>query len=119
MYQIPKNLDLSKIIGQAISQIHIGKYDFQFDLGDVHFAVQSPIKLFKDKKVIALWQEGVWPEKGFIELFNLNVINFLIPDNYTIIIQFEESLELHLYDNSDQYESMQITIKSESISWII
>ena len=119
MYRIPKEIDLSKIIGQFITQIHVGKYDLQFDLGDVHFAIQSPIKLFKNGVIIAFWEENRWPEKGFIEVFNLDVINFRIPDDITIIIQFEDNLEMHLSDNSDQYETMQINIKGEQGPWII
>ncbi len=113
MYRIPKELDLSKTVGEFTTQINVGKYDIQFDFGDVHFAVQSPIKILKEGKLIATWEEGIWPESGFIEIFNLPVSSVQIPDDRTIIIKFENKLEMHLSDNSDQYESMQISIKGE------
>jgi hypothetical protein len=119
MYRIPKELDLSKIVGEFTTQINVGKYDIQFELGDVHFAVQSPIEILKDGKLIAKWQEGSWPESGFLEIFNLPVASVQVPNDKTIIIKFENNLEMHLTDNSEQYESMQISIKGESGPWII
>jgi len=119
MYRIPKELDLSKAVGEFTTQIHVGKYDIQFEFGDVHFAIQSPIKVINKGEVIATWVEGVWPESGFIEIFNVPVSGVNFPDDRTIIIIFENNLEMHLSDNSDQYESMQISIKGESGPWII
>ena len=119
MYRIPKELDLSKVVGEFTTQVCVGKYDIQFDLGDVHFAVQSPVKIFKDGNVIAEWEEGKWPASGFIDIFNVPVTSVQIPDDITIIINFENSLEMHLTDSSDQYESIQISIKGESGPWII
>jgi hypothetical protein len=117
MYRIPKKLDLSEIVGEFTTQINVGKYDIQFELGSVHFIIQSPIKILKDGNLVAKWEEGKWPEAGFVEIFNIPVIDVQIPDDRTIIIKFENSLEMHLSDNSDQYESMQINIKGQS--WII
>ncbi len=119
MYRIPKNLDLTKAVGEFTTQICVGKYDIQFDLGDVHFAVQSPIALMKNGGMLAKWEEGVWPENGFIEIFNVNVSEINIPDDRTIIILFENDIEMHLIDNSDQYECMQISIKGDPQEWII
>jgi hypothetical protein len=119
MYRIPQNLDLSKAIGQFTTQICVGKYDIQFNLGDVHFAVQSTILLTKNGKIIAKWSEGIWPENGFIEIFNVNVSKITIPDNKSIIILFENNIEMHLKDDSDQYECMQISINGDPKEWII
>ena len=119
MYRIPKNLDLSKAIGQFTTQICVGKFDIQFNLGDVHFAVQSPILLTKNGDTIAKWSGEDWPEKGFLEIFNVNVSKVLIPDDKTIIILFENNIEMHLIDDSDQYECMQISINGDPKEWII
>lgn len=118
MYRIPKELDLSKAVGEFTTQIRVGKYDIQFEFGDVHFAVQTPIKLLKSGEVVATWEEGKWPESGFIEIFNVPISNINIPDDKTIVITFENNLEMHLSDNSDQFESMQISINGESGPWI-
>ncbi len=119
MYHIPKELDLSKAVGEFTTQIKVGKYDIQFEFGDVHFIVQSPIKILKEGKMITAWEEGVWPESEFIEIFNVPVAEIQIPDDRTIILKLENNLEIHLSDSSDQYESMQILIKGEPGPWII
>ena len=111
MYRIPKDLDLSKAVGEFTTQIRVGQFDMQFDFGDVSFAVQSPITLLDDGKVIAKWQEDSWPEEGFLRIFNVPISKIQVPDDRTIIIEFENKVEMHLVDSSDQYESMQITIK--------
>jgi hypothetical protein len=111
MVGIPRDIDLSKIIGQFTTQIRIGKYDFQFDLGDVSFCLYSPIKVLKDEQLHATWKEGSWPDSGFLEIFNVPVSGFEIPDDRTIIIEFENSLEMYLIDKSNGYESMNIWVK--------
>ncbi|MDH3903501.1 MAG: hypothetical protein OEU84_15105 [Xanthomonadales bacterium] len=95
MFGIPSDIDLSKIIGQFTTQIRIGKYDFQFDLGDVSFCIYSPIKVLKDEQLHAAWKEGSWPDSGFLEIFNVPVSGFEIPDDRTIIIEFENGLEMY------------------------
>ncbi len=114
MYRIPKDLDLSKAVGEFTTQIRVGQFDMQFDFGEVSFAVQSPITLLEDGKVITNWKEDSWPEEGFLKIFNVPVSKIKIPDDRNIIIEFENKVEMHLVDSSDQYESMQITIKGEA-----
>ncbi len=50
MYRIPKDLDLSQIVGTFTTQLRVGQFDLQFTLGDPHhqvtFAVQSAVNLF-------------------------------------------------------------------------
>ena len=119
MYGIPKDLDLSKIVGQFTTQLCLGAFDLQFDFGDIHFAVQSEIKLFKAGKEQAAWEAGEWLPEGFSQLFNLEVAGISIPNTKEIVITFEGGLEMHLYDNSEQYESMHIRIKGDPTTYII
>lgn len=119
MNRIPENIDLSKAIGEFTTQIHVGKFDIQLSFGDVTFSVQSPIVLLEGGIVIANWKENTWPEKGFLRIFNVPIEKIEVPDDRTIILVFEGDLELHLVDNSDQYESMQISIKGLSEPYII
>ena len=111
MYRIPENIDLSKAIGEFTTQIHVGMFDIQFRFGDVSFSVQSPIILLEGGKVIAKWEENTWPEKGFLRIFNVPIEKIEVPDDRTIILVFEGGVEMHLVDNSDQHESIQISIK--------
>jgi len=55
MYRIPKELDLSPIVGDFTTQIKIGQFDLQFTIGDVSFAIQSPVNLFHGGELIADW----------------------------------------------------------------
>lgn len=119
MYRISPDLDLSKAIGQFATQIHVGQFDLQFHFGPVKIAVQSPIRLERDGSLLGEWKEGQWPSPAFIEVMNTNITSCEIPNNQTIIITFENGIKMHLTDNSDQYECMQITIKGEQIQWII
>lgn len=119
MYRIPEEIDLSKAIGEFTTQIHVGKYDIQFGFGDIHFAILSPIRFHKNGKLITVWEEGNWPDSIFIEIFNVPITSVDIPDDKTIIIRFENNLEMHLSDSSDEFESMHIYIKGESEPWII
>lgn len=119
MYRIPKELDLSPIVGEFTTQIRVGQFDLQFTFGDVNFAVTSPVHLFRDGKIIAHWEEGQWPEPKFYDMMNTNVTKCDIVNTRLIVILFENGVELHLEDNSDQYESMVITFKGKQSPWII
>ena len=119
MYGIPEDLDLSPIVGEYTTQIHVGAYDLQFELGDVCFNVQSELKLFKEGAHIATWKPGIWPPKELYELFNLEVEGVSIPNSKEIAISFKRGLSAHLYDNSEQYESMIISIKGTDADYII
>ena len=119
MYRIPEELDLSAAVGESISQIQVGKYDIQFSLGKVQFSIWSPIRLIKNGKEIGQWNEGNWPDPAFVEVFNENITEVAIPNNQSIILRFENGVEMRLTDESDQFESMSISIGGESGPWII
>ncbi len=108
MYRFPKELDLSPIIGEFTTQIRVGQWDIQFSLGKVDFAIQSEITLYKDKEIIGQWTEGNRPDPEFIQLFNTKITEWELFSDELLILRFENGIEMHLTDNSDQYESMQI-----------
>ena len=58
MYRIPKDLDLSPVVGEFTTQLRVGQFDLQFTFGPVNFAVQSPVNIFRDGKLVAHWEEG-------------------------------------------------------------
>ena len=119
MYRVPRDLNLSKLDGQFTTQICIGPFDLQFSIGDVHFVIQSEIKLKKNGEGIAVWKEGDWPSSEFYNVMNIEVESHHIPNDREIAITFKNGYSLHIYDNSDQYESMQIRIKGEDGLWVI
>jgi hypothetical protein len=120
MYRIPADLNLSNIVGTFSTQLCIGQFDVQFSLGETHFAVQSDINLFREGVLIGSWSEGKWPSSAFYEVMNVAVASYAIPNDRLIVIHFENGIEMHLVDASDQYESMQISTKGNEFgSWII
>jgi hypothetical protein len=119
MYRIPASLDLSPVLGQFRTQVCVGQFDLQFTLGPVNFAVQSPVSLFREGKLLAHWEEGCWPEPGFFDTMNTEVRRCQVVSDRQIVIEFANGIEMHLEDNSDQYESMQITFEGEKAPWII
>jgi hypothetical protein len=119
MYRIPKELDLSPVIGEFTTQLRVGQYDLQFTLGSVNFAIQSPVNLFRDGKLVAHWEEGKWPDPGFYDIMNAAVTRCEVVSDRLIVLAFDNGLEMHLEDNSDQYESMQIAFEGNPSQWII
>jgi hypothetical protein len=119
MYRIPKDIDLSGIVGQFTTQVLVGQFDIQFRFGKYHFAIQSDVELIKQGKIIGIWRAGSWPPQQFFEIMNIDVIACQVPDERTIAIHLENSIEIHLSDNSDQFECMQIYIDGEQDPWII
>jgi hypothetical protein len=119
MYRIPKELDLSPIVGEFTTQVRVGQFDIQFTFGEVSFAVQSPISLFREGRLFAHWEEGKWPDPGFYEIMNTEVIRCDVVSNKLIVVAFANGIEMHLEDSSDQYESMQISFKGAPHAWII
>lgn len=119
MNRFPKELDLSPIIGEFTTQIRVGQFDIQFSFGKVDFAVQSPIELFKNNDSIGKWSEGNWPDPEFYNLMNVEVTEWKLVSDTLLILKFENGIEMHLVDNSDQYESMQIYISDNENPLII
>lgn len=119
MYRIPKDLDLSSVVGEFTTQVRVGQFDLQFTFGNVTFAIQSPVNLFHNGKLVAHWEEGKWPEPGFYDIMNSEVTRCEVVNDRLIVLEFENGLEMHLEDNSDQFESMQITFKGDSSQWIV
>ena len=119
MYRIPKELDLSPVVGQFTTQVRVGQFDLQFTFGPVNFAIQSPVNLFRDGKLVAHWEEGQWPEPGFYDIMNAEVTGCEVVNDRLIVLELDNGIEIHLEDNSDQYESMQIAFDGSPSQWII
>ena len=117
MYRIPPDLDLSLAIGEFTTQIRVGAFDLQFTLGLINFAVQSRLQLVRGDTLVAEWEGGRWPDAGFFELFNVTVDRCDIMTDRQLEIGFEHGLTLRLVDDSDQYESMLITVDGHL--WVI
>jgi hypothetical protein len=119
MYRIPKELDLSAVVGKFTTQVRVGQFDLQFTFGPVNFAVFSTLNLFRDGKLVGHWDEGKWPDPGFYDIMNAEVRRCEIMNDRLIVIELDNGIEIHLIDDSDQYETMQITFEGSLSPWII
>src|SRR6266850_5593315 len=119
MYRIPKELDLSPVVGQSTTQIRVGQFDLQFTFGDVDFSVTSPVNLFRNGESVGHWEEGKWPDASFYDLMNTKVTRCEIVTDRLIVIAFANAMEMHLVDDSDQYECMNIYFKGNPSPEII
>ena len=119
MYRIPKNLDLSPVVGEFTTQVRVGQFDLQFTFGPVNFAVQSPVCLYRGGEHVANWKEGKWPDPGFFEIMNSEITRCEIVGDRRIVLEFANGLEMHLEDSSDQYESMKIQFAGNPAPCII
>ena len=119
MYRIPKDLDLTPVIGESTTQVGVGQFDLQFTFGAVSFMVTSPVSLFRSGKQVARWEEGQWPDRGFYDIMNTSVIRCEAVNERLIVVEFENGIVMHLEDSSDQYESMTISFEGDPSPWII
>ena len=119
MYRIPKELDLSPVIGQFTTQIRVSQFGLQFTFGDVDFCITSPVNLYRGGQLIGHWEEGKWPDAAFYDIMNTEITRCETVTDRLIVIAFANGIEMHLVDDSDQYECMQIYFKDNPSSWII
>ncbi len=119
MYRVPRDLDLSPVVGESTTQVGVGQFDLQFTFGPVHFAVESPVDLFRDGKLVAHWEQGRWPDAGFYELMNTEVRRCEVVNDRLIVFECENGITMHLVDDSDAYECMQISFAGDQSVRII
>ena len=119
MYGVPEELDLSPAVGEFTTQIRVGQFDLQFTLGPVDFVLQSSVHLHRNGEVIGAWEQGKWPDEQFFDVMNVKLVKFTVPNDRVIVLYFENGIEMHLKDDSDHYESMQISISGDPLPWII
>jgi hypothetical protein len=118
MYRIPADLDLSGAVGEFTTQLRVGQFDLQFTLGKIDFMIESPINLVRSGEVIGRWEEGRWPDPQFFDVMNAEVKRIEIRSDRLLVLHFENGIEMHLTDDTDQYESMTIRVEGKG-SWII
>ncbi|HVL37938.1 MAG TPA: hypothetical protein VM328_00980 [Fimbriimonadaceae bacterium] len=119
MYRIPKELDLSGVVGQFTTQLRVGQFDLQFTFGPANFAVQSPVNLYRAGELVGRWEEGKWPDPCFFDIMNVEVKRCDVVTDRLVVFEFENGISMHLEDSSDQYESMQISFEGDPALWVV
>ena len=77
------------------------------------------MRLILGGETIGIWEEGKWPGEQFLNVMNISVVKYEVPNDRLIILYFENGIEMHLSDDSDQYECIQISMAGEPGQWII
>jgi hypothetical protein len=110
MYGFSSDLEIGGLVGCALQQIRIGKYDVQFHYDSGTFmAVQGEARILKAGNILATWNEDcVWDNLSFQTLLNLSVRSYCVRNKKVLAIAFEDDFVLELLDDSNQYESVQI-----------
>ena len=119
MYRIPKELDLSAVVGEFTTQLRVGQIDLQFAFGSVDFSINSPVSLFRDGELVARWEAGTWADPGFYDIMNAVARRCEVVNDRLIAIELENGIEIHLEDSFDHYESMTINIEGDPATWVI
>jgi hypothetical protein len=111
MYRVPANLDLNEIIGSELEGIRLGAHQVQFHFGSrTVIYVQSRATVLHSNSAVAQWSElGGWDNLAFQRLVGCSVLGYSVPNDRLIEIRLSGGLALQLHDDSDQYESMQIS----------
>jgi hypothetical protein len=117
MYGIPNQLNLDVMVGTECTQIRVGQFDIQFIFGEVSFAVQSRIVLYKYNLEVGYWEAEQWPCSAFYEILNVPVESVQCLDK-KIIINLDNGFSLHMVDNFECFETMQISFDNGEL-WII
>ena len=107
-------------IPKPVSRLPLGLYRARAK-GSPDVVTERPgrIKLVKNGNAVGRWAPGKWPDSGFLQLMNVNVSGWEKPNDRAIVIRLENGIEIHLADDSDQYECIQITTEGKPGSVII
>jgi hypothetical protein len=121
MYRVPADLDLSVIVGTDLNMMGLGRYDVQFHFDSkATINLQSRAELLHNGVEVAQWEEHRnWSKPSFQKLLGQTVLGFAIPHDRLIEIQFTDGLLLKLYDDFDQFESMQISFTDDNLPTVI
>jgi hypothetical protein len=108
MHGRPIGVSFSEFIGQRLIQICFGEHQTQlhFDercsvMADVDVNVLTP-------KGLALWGDDA--RRELLRLVGQIVETSAFVDDKTFVMKFDSGVRLSLHDDSDEYESFQISV---------
>lgn len=109
MYHFSPDLDVSSFAGVELQQICVGKFDLQLRFSSgLCIAAQTTVRVVGNGWSLE-WIEGNgWTSLEFQHLLNEQVTDATVANERLLELRFGNGLVLQLFDDSDQYESMQI-----------
>jgi hypothetical protein len=110
MYGIPADLNLSKLIGIQIKGINVVEFMtvIQFEDGTT-ICIEGEAKITKNDVVITQWkQESGWNTNQYALMIGKLVSSYEVITPRELVINLMEGLQIHIFDNSNEYESFHI-----------
>lgn len=109
MHKIPRDIHLDFLVGKELSSITVCRYQISFNFDPKgYIGVESAFEIVDGTKKIYWEQEH--PDVHIpIQLFGTKVSRYTVEDERTLAITFENKMLIRIFDNSDQYESLQIS----------
>jgi hypothetical protein len=110
VYGLPKDIDLTFLIGREVTQVAIGVYQVQFHFDeDVCISVESSFT-YSDSQQEWTWREGlVLIAAHTAALLSAKIESFNAQQDGTISMVFSNGHRLTIFDSSKNYESYSIT----------
>ncbi|MFN0276982.1 MAG: hypothetical protein ACKVRN_00105 [Pyrinomonadaceae bacterium] len=113
MHGIPKELNLEDIVGSSIGEICLDRFNIRihFEAG-VIISIEGKITIKENGSAIATWdQADNWSGVGFQRIFSFPVTHYCVVNEHLLEIEFANNVVLQLHDDTDQYESFNISRK--------
>lgn len=118
MHGFRKDLDLTVIIGDWLTQISLGRYDLQLRFGKsgVLICIQGSVIVFENEENICEWNHSTnWSSLEFQRLLNQDILGVKVISSNQLNIHFPNSLTLAVCDDSEQFDTVQILFGDKSI----
>ncbi|HVZ18816.1 MAG TPA: hypothetical protein VG897_16995 [Terriglobales bacterium] len=110
MYGIPEATDLAFLLGKAVEQVCLGRFQTQVHLDDANISIECRHILYRvDSLKEVLWERDEFPSEGISVLLGQTLSAVTNGSNGALEFAFSNGDRLSLFDDSEQYESFQIT----------
>ena len=109
MYGLPKNIDLTFLIGKEVIQVSIGFNDLILHFSEeVIITITSECSYMDDKKKLITFD--MYPESASLVCRLLGCVTDKVQseENGTLILGFSNGCTFKIHDDSNNYESYQI-----------
>ena len=110
MYGVPKTTDFSFLLGKTVEQVCLGQYQTQIHLDDANVSIECRHALFlAENSREVIWRRDEFPSEGISKLLGQTLSRVTVGDSGALELTFSQGDCLSLFDDSEQYESFQIT----------
>src|SRR5579863_1397804 len=110
MHGIPKTTDFSFLLGKMVEQVCLGQYQTQVRLDNANISIECKHTLFvAEGSREMIWERDEFPSEGISKLLGQTLSRVAVEDSGALEFTFSSGDRLSLFDDSEQFESFQIT----------